>query len=99
MEQGWQLIRGATGTTPGIQMEDPTEAGRFLGCDHYAGEATASWHGGEPTALDESLLKRKKGPDAEGVLVDQNRGKARQGPPVTVRTVQYHMRVCFPLVR
>ena len=68
-------------------MEDPTEVGSFLGCEHYAGEAAASWNGGELTALDESLLKRKKGSDGEDVLVDQNGGKARQGPPATVRAV------------
>ena len=95
MAEGWRLIRSPTDTTPGAQMEDPTEVGRFLGCEHHTSTETVSWHGGEPTALDESLLKRKKSQDGEETLVDQNRGKARHGPPATVKVVQYDMRDFF----
>ena len=28
MERGWELIR------QGVEMDDPTELGRFLGCEH-----------------------------------------------------------------
>ncbi len=95
LSKGWQLLRMPTDTSPGIQMEDPTAVNRFLGCEHRTGTEVITWHGGEPTALDESLLKKKKQPDGTEKLVDHNRGQPREGESTEVVTMEYDMREFF----
>ena len=32
--EGWKKLRSDTSTTKGIDMDDPTPVGRYLGCEH-----------------------------------------------------------------
>ncbi len=51
LAKGWDLVRSKGKDTAGIEMDDPTPVGRYLGCEHRLGERTITWHGKDPTAM------------------------------------------------
>ena len=54
MTRGWELIR------QGVEMDDPTGLGRFLGCEHKLSTKTVKWQGMMPTDLDPPAPKQPK---------------------------------------
>ena len=48
----------------GIEIDPPTEAGRYLGCEHRVSEQWIGWQGQDPTVLDPPPPK-KKGEDED----------------------------------
>ena len=60
MDEAWRLLRSATANTPRIEMDDPADANRFLGCDRKCYEKDVSWHGELPSVLTPPPPKKKK---------------------------------------
>ena len=63
LAEGWRLLKEPSeGCPKGIEMDDPTDVGRYLGCEHHVYTKSVEWHGELPTVLDPPPPKPKKTP-------------------------------------
>eukprot|EP00959_Pyramimonas_sp_CCMP1952_P467745 9492118-Pyramimonas_sp.AAC.1 len=62
-EQGWRLLQEASeGCPKGVEIEPPTNVGRYLGRERHVSTQYVEWHGELPTALDPPPPQVKKTP-------------------------------------
>ena len=106
LAEGWQLLKEPSeGCPKGIEMDDPTDVGRYLGCEHHVYTKSVEWHGELPTVLDPPPPKPKKNPDGDnsgggedeagGGQVAQPPEPYQPRPTKEVRVLEYDMTQFF----
>eukprot|EP00959_Pyramimonas_sp_CCMP1952_P203936 4264852-Pyramimonas_sp.AAC.1 len=52
LEKGWRLLQEASeGGPKGIEIDPPTNVGRYLGCEYHVSTQCVEWQGELPTVL------------------------------------------------
>eukprot|EP00959_Pyramimonas_sp_CCMP1952_P122612 2563316-Pyramimonas_sp.AAC.1 len=107
IEQGWRFLQEASEGCPmGVEIDPPTNVGRYLGCEHHLSTQCVEWHGELPTVLDPPPPKVKKAPtfgqtvesddeESGGDSAAQPTEPYQPRQPKMVRAIEYDMTEFF----